>query len=141
MYCSQCGKELPDENNFCSKCGANLREHKISPEVSYGSYLAIAGWITVISGAILSLIIISMNKELIWTAVVIFVSTFLYALFYFGLHKTLLKIERIEEALGISSYEWAVNPKEEKMPVGSDSTIKKSGENSEDLPWELREES
>jgi uncharacterized membrane protein YvbJ len=136
MYCSQCGKELTEENNFCSKCGANLKKRQISPEVSYGAYLAAAGWFTIISGAILSLIIIAINKAFIWTAIGIFLSTFIYALLFFGVHKALLKIERIEEALGISSYEQAVQPqpKEENMPAGSDS-------NDEDLPWELREDS
>jgi hypothetical protein len=73
------------------------------------------------------------------TGVGVFVSTLIYALLYFGLHKALLKIKRIEEALGIASYEPAVQPNETSTPVPTDANINKKSENPDDLPWELRE--
>lgn len=32
MYCSKCGKEIPDESDFCSYCGADLQMKKDNNE-------------------------------------------------------------------------------------------------------------
>ena len=36
MYCANCGTVLPDDANFCSKCGTPLRNHAAAPgEIKY----------------------------------------------------------------------------------------------------------
>jgi hypothetical protein len=46
IYCVSCGKELPDDANFCLKCGRDLRSN-ISQEANKkddGALLKIEGW-------------------------------------------------------------------------------------------------
>jgi predicted amidophosphoribosyltransferase len=32
IYCSHCGKELPDDASFCMKCGKPLKGGVVSPQ-------------------------------------------------------------------------------------------------------------
>ena len=121
MFCSKCNKELSEGVNFCSKCGLDVRKDKpneanrqaVSPEVGYGSYLAIGGWLTIIAGAIVAIMLFSKANSgyrraddgIVMTGFVVLISAIIYAWLYFGLHKAILKITRIEQALGIAKYQ------------------------------------
>ena len=41
MYCTNCGKELPNDANFCSNCGTSIKKHisQIDEQLSYYSKL------------------------------------------------------------------------------------------------------
>lgn len=119
MNCPQCKAEFTGKANFCYSCGfdlkkgkpAKMRKQKVSPKVPYGGYLAIGGWLTIIAGVIITVIIFSKvdsrfggtTDGIILTCLAVLISTVIYAWLYFGLHKAILKISRIEQALGIDN--------------------------------------
>ena len=129
MNCPHCKAELDERANFCYSCGFDLKKEKpgemkrqkVDPKVAYGGYLAVGGWLTIIAGAIIAIIIFSKansgfgraNNEIIWTGIVVLVSTVIYAWLYFGLHKAILKISRIEQALGIDNEEVVMRKQDE----------------------------
>ena len=160
MNCSNCGNNLAEGVNFCSNCGLNVnngkpaekKQIKISPEVVYGHYLPIGGWISIIAGVIVAIYTFSkantgynrLDSGVVITGLVIFISSVIYALLYFGLHKAILKINRIEEALGIANYQDTQGPNRvddiKKSSSESAGNVRKKDVNdSDDLPWELRE--
>lgn len=118
MKCLHCKEELPEGANFCFNCGFDLNKKEpgeinrqnINPKVEYGGYLAVGGWLTIIVGAIIAIYISRnantgferMDNAIIMTSLAIFVPTVIYSWLYFGLHKIILKIARIEQALGIA---------------------------------------
>ena len=119
MQCPHCSAELSEGVNFCFECGFDLKKEKpaqkkmqeVNPIVAYGGYLAVGGWLTIITGAIIAGIIFKqadsgyggLNLGIFLTGLAIFISTITYSWLYFGLHKAVLKISRIEQALGIDN--------------------------------------
>ena len=117
MNCPHCKAELSEGASFCHSCGFDLKKEKpvemkrqnVDPKVAYGGYLVVGGWLIIIAGAIVAIIIFSQanfghrgfGSGIFWMGVGVFISTVIYAWLYFGLHKALLKILRIEQALGI----------------------------------------
>lgn len=71
------------------------------------------GWITIIAGAIAALILFSKSNSgyrgiddgIILMGFAVIISAVIYAWLYFGLNKAILKITRIEQALGIAKYQ------------------------------------
>jgi hypothetical protein len=158
MYCSECGKQLSEEDHFCSKCGQNMKKdrplekdkNKISPEVTYGNYLSIGGWLIIIVCGIIAIYFFTeadtynrrFNEGMIFSGIGIFISGVIYAWLYFGLHKAIQKIERIEQVLGISKYkssEAMGNSVPGSFPPTDKDTAEGEGVDQEDLPWELRD--
>ncbi|MCK5058192.1 MAG: zinc ribbon domain-containing protein [Candidatus Aminicenantes bacterium] len=125
MLCSKCYEELSEGANFCSTCGLDVRKDKpielkrtdkrlkVNSEVEYGGYLAVGGWLMIIAGAIVALILLSkansgfgfIDNKIILIGGVVVISAVTYAWLYFGLHKAILKITRIEQVLGIAEYQ------------------------------------
>lgn len=157
MNCSKCGKELSSKTNFCPNCGTNQRPpennlglvsvKEITPKVAYTNYLHIIGWIIIVLGTIFGISMMafadtgfkSLDNNIILSALTIIAYSVIVAAIYFGLHKILLKIERIEQRLGIEdtyipgnkNYDMAI--KERMQELGID-------ENSQEpIPWELKE--
>lgn len=120
MNCPNCKTDLIDGANFCSECGfdlnkkpgeTNQQEAAVKPKVLYSGYLPVGGWINIIAGVILAVILFSkessLNAEgnLAFLGVVSLASGILIAWLYFGLHKVILKVSRVEQALGIDDDE------------------------------------
>ncbi|NIM13258.1 MAG: hypothetical protein GTO45_14190 [Candidatus Aminicenantes bacterium] len=117
MNCPHCKAELSEGASFCYSCGfdlkkekpAEMQRQKVDSKVEYGGYLAVGGWLTIIAGVIITIIICSQantgfrgfDSRIFLTGVGVFISMIIYAWLYFGLHKAILKISRIEQALGI----------------------------------------
>ncbi|HLP45449.1 MAG TPA: zinc ribbon domain-containing protein [Candidatus Kapabacteria bacterium] len=112
MKCSHCNEELLERAKFCFNCGF---ENKEPGEISrkeveliedYGGYLSVGGWINIIAGAILALILFSkasggyqVDSMMLLLGFGSFISGLIFAWLYFGLHKVILKISRIEKTL------------------------------------------
>lgn len=157
MNCPSCSHQNPKSANFCCKCGLEMKketttkrsQHKVAPNVYYGSYLLKGGWITVIVGILGGIGIFSQAKDslygetdgsvVLYGFLVIFLSI-VYAWLYFGLHKVILKITRIEQALGIEENVQEETKKEEPKTNQPVSSSLKRDKNQDDLPWELKEE-
>lgn len=118
MQCSHCNEELPEGANFCFNCGFDMdfamkKEESVEmnrQEVAliddYGGYLSVGGWINIIAGAILAIILFNKASEgykvdgvMILLGFAGFISGLIFAWLYFGLHKVILKISRIEKTL------------------------------------------
>jgi hypothetical protein len=140
---TQCNEELSERVNFCSNCGLDLRKNpsvevnrrQVNPEVGPGTYLVTGGWITILAGVIAAIWLFSkansgygrVDDGLVITGFVVIISAIIYAWLYFGLHKAILKITRIEQALGIAKYQepgtGVVNTlKENASPIDGDVT-------------------
>ncbi|MCX6580184.1 MAG: zinc ribbon domain-containing protein [Candidatus Aminicenantes bacterium] len=118
MKCSNCNEELPERANFCFNCGfgigsgmkkeepVELNRREVALIDDYGGYLSVGGWINIISGAILAILLFNKASEgyrvdgvLIMLGFAGFISGLIFAWLYFGLHKVILKISRIEKTL------------------------------------------
>jgi len=114
MKCSNCNEELPERANFCFNCGfgigSGMKKEEPVGEVAliddYGGYLSVGGWINIITGAILAILLFNKASEgyrvdgvLILLGFAGFISGLIFAWLYFGLHKVILKISRIEKTL------------------------------------------
>src|SRR5262245_29717510 len=54
MFCTQCGKQVPDASKFCPACGANLQDGGAPAQTPTGGSalkLAIAGGVIAVMGA------------------------------------------------------------------------------------------
>lgn len=121
MFCKRCNEELSDGVNYCSKCGLDLwkdppvevNRHQVNPEVGSGTYLLTGAWLTIAAGVIAAIWLFSKansgyrraNDGLVMTGIVVLISAIVYAWLYFGLNKAILKLTRIEQALGIAKYQ------------------------------------
>lgn len=121
MLCTKCNEELSEGVNFCSNCGLDLRKdppvevnrREVNPEVGPGTYLVTGGWLIIAAGVIAAIWLFSKantgyrraDDGLLITGFVVLISAIIYAWLYFGLHKAILKITRIEQALGIAKYQ------------------------------------
>ncbi|HLP61606.1 MAG TPA: zinc ribbon domain-containing protein [Candidatus Deferrimicrobium sp.] len=114
MKCSNCNEELPKKANFCFNCGSDMKKEEpielnrseVALIDDYGGYLSVGGWINIIAGAILAILLFNKASEgytvdsiLIMLGFVSFISGLIFAWLYFGLHKVILKISRIEKTL------------------------------------------
>jgi len=118
MKCSNCNEELPERANFCFNCGfgmgsdmkkeesVELNRREVALIDDYGGYLSVGGWINIITGAILAILLFNKASEgyrvdgvLIMLGFAGFISGLIFAWLYFGLHKVILKISRIEKTL------------------------------------------
>ncbi len=129
MHCPNCSTELSKEANFCFRCGFDMKKEKpsepkkpkTSPKVTYNGYLSVGGWLFIIAGAIVAIIIIrnansgfrELDSGILLTGLAVLFSTVIYAWLYFGLHKTILKISRIEQALGIDNEEVVIRKQDQ----------------------------
>jgi hypothetical protein len=120
VNCTYCNEELPERANYCFSCGFDLnpgcekketfKQNQDRQEVNltedYGGYLSVGGWLNIIAGVILALIFFnkasegsSLNNGMILLGFAGFISGLIVAWLYFGLHKVILKISRIEKTL------------------------------------------
>lgn len=138
--------QRPAENNL-----GLVSPQEITPTVAYPNYLLIIGWIIIVLGAIFGITMMAnagtrfnrIDKNIILSALIIITSSTITATAYFGLHKILLKIERIEQRLGIMetvketdtpSYKEYERATEERMQE-----LKTDKNSQEQIPWELQE--
>lgn len=156
MYCPKCGNKIRKGNISCSTCGINIRKNsqfverqeEISTEIPYGGYLAVGGWLVIIVGLIIVIKIFTDTKssfgkvydEVILTGIFILIAVFVYSWLYFGLHKVIMKLNRIEKALGITDSNKDYEEKDKIVESSSSENEKeiKLDPNDPDLPWELR---
>jgi hypothetical protein len=119
MNCSRCGKILSPESKFCSNCGKEASseesnstpnsQHNVAKEVTYYNSLLTVGWIIIIIGAIYGFVTMAradtgynrVDMSIFILGIMIIVSSVITSFLYFGVHKVLLKVERIEQRLGI----------------------------------------
>jgi predicted nucleic acid-binding Zn ribbon protein len=63
MYCPKCGKEIPDDSQFCLQCGGNLR-HKTSVKALAGvSAIAAVAFLIVLALIIAIVIATHLRNE------------------------------------------------------------------------------
>ncbi len=113
MNCPACKKDVSGDMNYCPECGRLLKGTGMSPRASYGGYLPIAGWIIIAAGVIFSAMILSkmgksfgrfggrVSNDVIMAVLAYVLGCIFIAWLFFGLHKVLLKVTRIEQAMGI----------------------------------------
>ena len=139
MNCPHCKAKLPEGANFCFGCGfdmvkrdmvkkkakkpAKMNQQEVDFKVEYGGYLSVGGWINIIAGVILAIILFDKSRSsyseggMVWLGIISILSGVLVAWLYFGIHRVILKLNRIERALGIDNVETVIkdqpNPGEE----------------------------